>query len=149
MSYNLDPGPAPMPQVSWDIRREGRAWTADEAFGRWELTPEKFEMDGGKLFWDETQRLTLLALLLENVGVDQAVRLGITHEPLVLPDMLVRVQFDGSKSVFHDFMDAMQFAGREDEVFGRWMLQRERFRDQLAEHELSSGQPGEDDNRLG
>lgn len=25
---------------------------------------------------DETQRLTLLALLLENVGVDQAVRLG-------------------------------------------------------------------------
>jgi hypothetical protein len=30
----------------------------------------------GKLFWDETQRLTLLALLLENVGVDQAVRLG-------------------------------------------------------------------------
>jgi hypothetical protein len=33
-------------------------------------------MDGGKLFWDDSQRLTLLALLLENVGVDQAVRLG-------------------------------------------------------------------------
>jgi hypothetical protein len=33
-------------------------------------------MDDGKLFWDETQRLILLALLLENVGVDQAVRLG-------------------------------------------------------------------------
>ena len=76
MSYNFDPGPAPMPQVRWDIRREGRAWTGDEACGRWELTPEKFEMDGGKLFWDETQRLTLLALLLENLGVDQAVRLG-------------------------------------------------------------------------
>ncbi len=30
----------------------------------------------GKLFWDETERLTLLALLLENVGVDRAVRLG-------------------------------------------------------------------------
>ena len=27
-------------------------------------------------FWDETQRLTLLALLLENVGVDRVVRLG-------------------------------------------------------------------------
>lgn len=44
--------------------------------GRYELTPERFEMDRGKLFWDDTQRLTLLALLLENVGVDQAVRLG-------------------------------------------------------------------------
>jgi hypothetical protein len=29
----------------------------------------------GKLFWDDTQRITLLALL-ENVGADQAVRLG-------------------------------------------------------------------------
>lgn len=36
----------------------------------------KFEMNEGKLFWDETERLTLLALLLENVGVDRAVRLG-------------------------------------------------------------------------
>ena len=71
-----DLGPAPMPQVHWNIGRAGRAWTADEAFGRFELTPEKFEMADGKLFWDDTQRLTLLALLLENVGADQAVRLG-------------------------------------------------------------------------
>lgn len=68
--------PQPMPSVAWDIRREGRAWAADEARARYELTPEKFEMWKGKLFWDDTQRLTLLALLLENVGVDQAVRLG-------------------------------------------------------------------------
>jgi hypothetical protein len=65
-----------MPQVPWDIRREGRAWTGEEALDRWELTPEKFEMDEGKLFWDDSERLILLALLLENVGVDQAVRLG-------------------------------------------------------------------------
>ena len=30
----------------------------------------------GKLFWSEEERLTLLALLLENVGADKAVRLG-------------------------------------------------------------------------
>jgi hypothetical protein len=65
-----------MPAVRWNIGRQRRAWTGDEARERWELTPEKFEMDRGKLFWDETQRLTLLALLLENVGVDQAVRLA-------------------------------------------------------------------------
>ena len=62
--------------MSWNIGRAGRAWTEDEARQRWELTPEKFEMQDGKLFWDHDQRLTLLALLLENIGADQAVRLG-------------------------------------------------------------------------
>jgi hypothetical protein len=66
----------PMPPIAWDIRREGRAWGADEALARYQLTPEKFEMWKGKLFWDDIQRFTLLALLLENVGADQAVHLG-------------------------------------------------------------------------
>ena len=63
-------------QVRWDIRRAGRAWTGDEAMQRYELTPEKFEMYKGKLFWSNEDRLNLLGLLLENVGADQAVRLG-------------------------------------------------------------------------
>ena len=71
-----DLGPDPMPDVSWDIRRAGRGWTGDEAMARYELTPEKFEMIDGKLFWTESERVTLLALLLENVGVDRAVKLG-------------------------------------------------------------------------
>jgi hypothetical protein len=61
--------------IRWDIRREGRAW-GQEAAERFALTPEKFEMSGGKLFWDDEERLTLLGLLLENVGADAAVRLG-------------------------------------------------------------------------
>jgi hypothetical protein len=76
MHEDLESDQSPMPDVRWNIGRQGRAWSGDEARDRWELTPEKFEMDRGKLFWDETQRLTLLALLLENVGADQAVRLG-------------------------------------------------------------------------
>lgn len=71
-----DAGRPSMPQIPWSIGRHGRAWTTEEARSRWELTPEKFEMYQGKLFWGEAERLTLLALLLENVGVDQAVRLG-------------------------------------------------------------------------
>jgi hypothetical protein len=62
--------------VNWDIHQEGRAWTGDEARQRWELTPEKFEMYEGKLFWTEEDRVNLLGLLLENVGAAQAVRLG-------------------------------------------------------------------------
>ena len=34
----------------------------------------------GKLLWDDKERLTLLGLLLENLGLDAAVRLG---EPAV------------------------------------------------------------------
>jgi len=64
------------PHVTWDIRRIGRAWTATEARQRWDLTPEKFEMYQGRLFWDDEQRLLLLGLLLENIGVDRAIRMG-------------------------------------------------------------------------
>ena len=72
----LNPGEPAMPDVVWNIRRAGRAWGAGEARARFELTPEKFEMCDGKLFWSEADRLTLLGLLLENVGADAAVRLG-------------------------------------------------------------------------
>ena len=60
----------------WDIRPEGRAWAEDEAFGRFQRTPEKIEMMDGKLFLDEEERLVMLALLLENVGANDAVKLG-------------------------------------------------------------------------
>lgn len=65
-----------MRDSDWDIRREGRAWVANEARQRYELTPEKMEMFEGKLLWYEEDRVKLLGLLLENVGADRAVRLG-------------------------------------------------------------------------
>jgi len=64
------------PKTPWCIENEGRAWEGDEAQQRWSLTPERFELVGGKLFWSEEDRLNLLGLLLENVGANQAVRLG-------------------------------------------------------------------------
>ena len=66
---------APTPDPPWDIRREGRAWGQDVR-ARYELTPEKIELIEGKLFWTERDRLTMLALLLENVGIDKAIRFG-------------------------------------------------------------------------
>jgi hypothetical protein len=62
--------------MNWDIRRQGRTWAGTEALERFELAPEKFEMNRGRLFWNDEQRVLLLGLLLENVGVDVAVRLG-------------------------------------------------------------------------
>ena len=43
---------------------------------RYQMTPETTEMLDGRLYGTEEERLTMLALLLENVGVDKAVRLG-------------------------------------------------------------------------
>jgi hypothetical protein len=60
----------------WDIRRKGHAW--GKATMEKYLTdyPEKPEVVDGKLFWSEKDRLNVLAMLLENVGVDKAIRLG-------------------------------------------------------------------------
>ncbi len=65
-----------MIKSSWDVRNEGRAWSKDEAWERFELTPEKFEMVDGKLLWTDEDRENLLGLLLEQVGADRAVQFG-------------------------------------------------------------------------
>ncbi|HLL73158.1 MAG TPA: hypothetical protein VK363_17100 [Pyrinomonadaceae bacterium] len=65
-----------MAEINWDFRSDGRAWSRDEIRSRYSLTPEKIELIEGKLFWTEEDRLNMLGLLLENVGLDKAVRLG-------------------------------------------------------------------------
>jgi len=64
------------PEVRWDIHREGREWTPEEWRLRRELTPNKNELIRGRLYWNDEDRLNMLALLLENIGVDRAVRMG-------------------------------------------------------------------------
>jgi hypothetical protein len=63
-------------EPKWDIRNEGRVWGKDEAFARYMLKPHKIELIKGKLLFSSKERETLLALLLENIGADRAVRLG-------------------------------------------------------------------------
>lgn len=65
------------PAIVWDIHREGRAWTNDEFGPRADRLVElKFEISRGRLFWSEETRRMVLAMLLENVGMDAAVRMG-------------------------------------------------------------------------
>ena len=59
----------------WDIRRTGRCWTGDEFERRVNQAPEKIEFVGG-IFDSERQRLTVLAMLLENLGIDKAIQFG-------------------------------------------------------------------------
>jgi hypothetical protein len=74
--------------VTWDIRREGRAWNGGEALERFAYTPERMEMVDGKLLVDDHERRLLLALLLENMGADAAVRLG---DPAVWREAVARL----------------------------------------------------------
>jgi hypothetical protein len=59
----------------WDIHREGRQWKGEEFNKRIYQAPEKIEFVGG-IFTSEEDRLIVLAMLLENLGIDKAVRLG-------------------------------------------------------------------------
>jgi hypothetical protein len=62
--------------VRWDIGREGRGWSAEEFESRIVLAPEKMEVIDGRLFWDDDERMIMLGLLLEGLGIDKAIRLG-------------------------------------------------------------------------
>jgi hypothetical protein len=63
--------------MKFDIQRQGRKWTRTEIKQKYhELCPEKIELIEGKMFWTDEQRLNMLGLLLENVGMDAAVSLG-------------------------------------------------------------------------
>jgi hypothetical protein len=61
--------------TEWDIRREGRVWSHEEFNRRIYQAPEKIEFTGGIFTYDE-DRLTVLAMLLENLGIDKAIQLG-------------------------------------------------------------------------
>lgn len=61
--------------TEWDIRREGRVWSHEEFERRIYQTPKCIEFKGGIFIYEE-DRLTVLAMLLENLGIDKAVQLG-------------------------------------------------------------------------
>ena len=65
-----------MTKPNWDIRNEARTWSKDEAWQRFELLPEKFEMIHGRLLLSDEEIDSLLGLALEPVGADRAVQLG-------------------------------------------------------------------------
>jgi hypothetical protein len=93
--------------IHWDIGRAGRAWTGAEVEERLHHCPEKLEVVQGKLLGSDEARIKLLGLLLENVGTDQAVKLGNPRGWLDAADTL------------KPFWARRSFLG---DPFNRWML---------------------------
>ena len=65
------------PDILCKIAPEPAALTRQEFWARYDhpQMPEKFEATGGKLFWNDEQRLHVLAMLLEAVGLKRALAL--------------------------------------------------------------------------
>ena len=66
----------PLGEIVWKFQGDGRAWNQEEVNSRYGECPARIELIYGKLFWREEDRVMLLGMLLENVGLDSAVRLG-------------------------------------------------------------------------
>ena len=64
-----------MKPIDWDIGREGRLWSDEEFEERIGQAPEKVEFVDG-IFANDRQRLVVLGVLLENLGIDRAIRFG-------------------------------------------------------------------------
>ena len=64
-----------MKSIDWDIRREGRDWSNEEFEDRLYQAPEKVEFVDG-IFASDRQRLIVIGMLLENLGIDRAVQFG-------------------------------------------------------------------------
>jgi hypothetical protein len=62
--------------MQWDIRRKGRRWRNDQIRSRLELTPEHFEVFNGWMLFTTKHRRNLLGVVLEQVGIDAALRLA-------------------------------------------------------------------------
>ena len=64
-----------MKPIEWDIRREGRRWSHEEFDQRIDQAPEKIEYVDG-IFASDRERLNVLGMLLENLGIDKAIQFG-------------------------------------------------------------------------
>jgi hypothetical protein len=67
----------PSPDITWKIAADPATLSGDEFWARYSHLnmPEKFEVIEGKLFWNDEQRLHVLAMLLEAVGLRRALAL--------------------------------------------------------------------------
>jgi hypothetical protein len=86
-----------MKAPDWDIRREGRHWSQEEFDQRTYQAPDKIEYVDG-VFASERQRLIVLGMLLENIGIDKVVRFGRLEDWKAAIADLEKQQGTGSRS---------------------------------------------------
>jgi hypothetical protein len=64
-----------MKPIDWNIRRDGRRWSHEEFDQRINQAPENIEYVDG-IFASDRERLIVLGMLLENLGIDKVIHFG-------------------------------------------------------------------------
>lgn len=66
----------------WKFDREGRSWEGNEALERNNLLPDsaRIEIHQGKLLFNDDDRLILLAMLIENLGMAKLINFLMPYE---------------------------------------------------------------------
>ena len=64
-----------MKTMDWDIRRDGRPWLHELSVRRVYKVPEEIEFVDG-IFASEQERLIVMGMLLESLGINRVVRFG-------------------------------------------------------------------------
>jgi hypothetical protein len=75
LRVGVDQRSHPMKPLNWDIRRKGRLWSHEEFDERISQAPEKIEYVNG-IFASDRERLVVLGMLLENLGIDRVIQFG-------------------------------------------------------------------------
>jgi hypothetical protein len=86
-----------MKSIEWDIRRKGRTWSNEEFDQRIYQAPETIEYVDG-IFASDRQRVNVLGMLLENLGIDQVVRFGKLEDWKAAIEDLEKKQVTGSQT---------------------------------------------------
>lgn len=66
----------------WKFDREGRSWNGDETLERNNLIPDsaRIEIHQGKLLFTDDERIALLAMLIENLGMTKLIDFLMPYE---------------------------------------------------------------------
>jgi len=74
----------------WQFDREGRAWHGDETLERNNLLPDsaRIKIHHGKLLFSDEERMILLAMLIENIGMAKLIEFLIPYENEIIETWL-------------------------------------------------------------
>jgi hypothetical protein len=86
-----------MKPIDWDIRCEGRRWLDEEFDQRLYQAPEKIEFVDG-IFASYRERLSVMGILLENLGIDRVIRFGKLEDWKAAIEELEKKQGSGNRS---------------------------------------------------
>ena len=77
----------------WQFDRDGRAWHGDETLERSNLLPDsaRIEIHQGKLLFSDEERMILLAMLIENIGMAKLIEFLMPYE-----DEMIETWLDAS-----------------------------------------------------